>query len=237
MTSISRDTDHTQDDHTRPAAAPAARATAKPRFARAYRKPRRLPVENPAELEQVLDVTEQKIRHAETTEKSGVRLWKAIGQALREGTLQLQTSEKVRFYGCRYIEQVAERCDIHHRILHLCAQLVAALNDTQIGRLATADLPWRVTRDAVAYITDGEDRGKRLQALMAHIPKSNASVARSAFTKWLKEECLKRNPLTVAHRWVIVDAGGYINGKVMTGERARALAHGRRIMQVKPPVK
>lgn len=231
MTAISSDHDHTQADHTRPAAAPAARS------ARASSKTRHPEIENPAELEQAIETAVQKIQTAKNNQAPCIKLWTAHGHAVQAGQVQLEKSETTRLYGSRFVEQVADRCAVHHRRLHLCAQLVTMFDGLQLTKLAAAALPWRVLRDAVAYVGGGERRDQRMESLMERIPNDNASAARSAFAKWLKKECLKRNPLTSAHCRVIVDAGGQINSKVMTEERARALAHGRRIMEVKPAVK
>lgn len=219
---------HTQPAHTRSAAAPAARSAGTSRKVSRRRK------ENSPELERIIGTTVQAILLAAQNEVPGTMQMYAVGQALHEGEIQLENAETTRKYGSRFVNQVSGRCGFHSRKARHCLDLVMTFSRAQAAQLAQAALPFRQLREALAFVGDGAGREARIAALLARVPKDSSAAVRRPFVKWLTQQHVKRNPLTAAHRWVLVTADGQINSKVMTQERARALAHGRRIMEVKP---
>ena len=223
---IISDLEQTQTAQTRSAAAPAARA------ARASRQSRRPPAGNPEELELIIGTTVQEIQFAEQNEVPSILQLYAVGQALREGEVELANAETTRKYGSRFISQVAGRCGFHSRKARHALDLVMTFSLAQVAQLAQAALPFRQLREALAFVGDGQEREARKAILLARIPKDGTAAARRSFTKWLDGQHCKRNPLMQTDRFAVVGTNGEIHGRLTTEARARALARGRRVVKV-----
>ena len=233
MTTISSDNDSTQADQIPPAAAPATEVNQKLRKVRAPHKPRRTAKINPPELEKALEATVQRILLAEQDEKPGVPLWYATGQALQAGEALLEKSETVRLYGSGFVPQAAKRCGFHSRKAHHCLDLATMFTARQVAMLAKAKPAFRVVREVMAFVGGGEGSDKRLATLLAHVPTDATPKARRTFAKWLKQQHLKRNPLSKEDCFAYADVNGDLHGRLTTETRARALAYGRgRVVEV-----
>lgn len=223
-----------EEDSIRDVAAPAAGAVVRPRSAGTSRKASCRRKENSPELERIIGTTVQAILLAAQNEVPGVMQWHDVGQALHEGEVQLENTETTCVYGTNFVRQVAGRCGLYPRKAHHFLDLATTFTREQAAQLAQAGLPFRQLRSVLAFIGGDEGREARIATLLARIPKDGTTTARRSFVKWLDGQHCKRNPLMQADRFAVIGANGEIHGRLTTEARARALAHGRRIMQFKP---
>ena len=187
----------------------------------------------PAAVRRIVRATARAIKRVMKKKKPGVALWVAIGRAVNRGEAQLRNTEAHRSYGVQFTTQVAAQSRIHVRKAFHCSKLAVLFNNVQAARLAVAAPSWRVTRDVMAYLGDGQDP-QRLATLMEHIPEDAEPAGRKALAQFLQQHHRQRCPLSADRIFIVVDDNGQVNCRLMPLKRAKALAKGRKVMMVAP---
>ncbi len=222
---------NSQADKHQPAAAPTTGANQNTSPASVNQKRQHPARKIPAAIKKIVRTTARAIKRVVKKKKPGVALWVAIGRALNRGEAQLRNTEAHRSYGVQFTIQVAVQSRIHVRRAYYCAAMASLFSAEHVARLAVAQLPWRVMREVMAFVGNDEHR---LAMVMQRIPKNDKPAGRRALMLWLLQRLQQRVPLVEGQCYARVDAHGNIHGRLMTMERAKAIAKGQKVMKVVP---
>lgn len=217
-----------QTDSIDAAAARVPGVVLKPRRVHATSEAEHGRAETPAEVAAIVEAAAGKILNLMEAGEEGLLVWYRIGQVLLAAHAALAD---VSAYGSQLVDQIAERCGLHARKLYHTHRLAKLFQRDQVTKLAAAQLPWRLVRELLSNVGDENDREQRLATVLERAPQDGTPAARRAFADWLQEESAKRNPLAPDQKYIVVEASGRVDCRLMTLESARAMAGDRKVMK------
>ena len=217
-----------QADRIEAAAARVPEVVQKPRSVPATSDAEHGRAENPAEVAAIVEAAAGKIQKVIEEREAGLLEWHMIGRIVLAAHAALADTGA---YGSQLVDQIADRCGLHSRKLYHCGKLAKLLTREQVAKLAVGQIPWRLVRELLSYVGDKDDREQRLAVVLERAPRDGTPAARRAFSDWLQEESAKRNPLAPDQKYIVVEASGRVDCRLMTLESARAMAGDRKVMK------